>query len=76
MNEVIAVAGRALGRAVKVARKSTMSGDVRRTGGDIAATQRVLCWSPRTRIEDWISRQVAWQREGLASHRAHASDGS
>jgi nucleoside-diphosphate-sugar epimerase len=75
MNEVIEVVGRALGTTVNVVRTSTVSGDVRRTGGDISTARRVLSWSPTTRIDDGIQRQVLWQREALATQRA-MGDGS
>jgi UDP-glucuronate 4-epimerase len=75
MNEVIEAVGRTLGTTVNVVRTSTVSGDVRRTRGGISAARRVLSWSPTTRIDDGIQRQVLWQREALATQRA-IGDGS
>ncbi len=69
MNEVIDAVSRELGTTVNVVKTSTLSGDVRRTGGDIAAAKGVLSWSPTTPLETGIREQVLWQREVLATHR-------
>ncbi len=69
MNEVIDAVSRELGTTVNVVKTSTVSGDVRRTGGDIAAAKRVLSWSPTTPLEAGIREQLLWQREVLATHR-------
>jgi UDP-glucuronate 4-epimerase len=63
MNEVIALVGDALDKEVDVARVPAVSGDVRRTGGDIAGTQEILGWSPTTPLETGIIRQLTWQLE-------------
>lgn len=38
-------------------------GDVVRTSADISKAQRLLCYSPKTRIKDGIPRFVEWYRE-------------
>ena len=75
MNEVIAAVRRVLGTTVEVVRTSTMPGDVRRTGADISSARRVLSWSPTTRLEAGIRRQVLWQRE-VMDRCAPTGDGS
>ena len=75
MNEVIDVVGLVLGSPIDVVRKPAVSGDVRRTGGDISSARRILSWSPTTRLQSGIGQQVVWQREAAARQRPSGGDG-
>jgi nucleoside-diphosphate-sugar epimerase len=70
MNQVIALVADAVDRVVNVVRVPAVSGDVRRTGGDISNAEEVLGWSATTSLETGIMQQLAWQRQNSARDEA------
>ncbi len=61
LNELIELAGRAVGRDVPTERLAAQPGDVQRTGGDIRRAQAMLDWTPGVRLVDGVARQAEWQ---------------
>jgi nucleoside-diphosphate-sugar epimerase len=50
------------GRKVRVSRKPVRPGDQRFTCADATKLQRHLRWTPQTRLDEGLARQVAWQQ--------------
>jgi nucleoside-diphosphate-sugar epimerase len=50
------------GRKARVSRRPARPGDQRYTFADTTKLQRHLGWSPHTRLEEGLARQVAWQQ--------------
>jgi nucleoside-diphosphate-sugar epimerase len=53
------------GRKARVIRSPARPGDQRHTCADARKLQRHLGWSARTRLDEGLARQVAWQQAGL-----------
>jgi nucleoside-diphosphate-sugar epimerase len=49
-------------RKARISRKPARPGDQRYTCADTTKLQRHLSWSPRTRLDEGLARQVAWQQ--------------
>lgn len=60
VNQVLATIAHIAGKTPTVQYGSTVSGDVRRTGGDSSAARAVLGWEPKVALEDGIRRQWEW----------------
>jgi nucleoside-diphosphate-sugar epimerase len=51
-----------IGRKARICRKPARPGDQRHTGADTTRIRRHLGWSPQTRLDEGLVRQVAWQQ--------------
>jgi UDP-glucuronate 4-epimerase len=61
LNELIDLAGQAVGRPVPIERLPQQAGDVARTGGDIRRAAEALAWAPSILLADGVRRQAHWQ---------------
>lgn len=61
ISELIELVGEAVGRPVPIQHLGEQPGDVRETGGAIAAIAAATGWSPAVDIHEGVREQVAWQ---------------
>jgi nucleoside-diphosphate-sugar epimerase len=67
VNELLGMIGALTGQEVEVRRLAAQAGEVRRTGGDTHAANRLLGWRPQTSLEAGLAEQLAWHRGQRAS---------
>jgi nucleoside-diphosphate-sugar epimerase len=67
LNWVIATIERLTGRQARIERQPARAGDQLHTRADIRRAQERLGYAPTTPLEEGLRRQVAWQRDLLAS---------
>ena len=65
VNEVLELLASISGREIRVARRDTVPGDVRRTGGDTTAIRRATGWVPRVGLEEGLAAQYRWAVDGV-----------
>lgn len=63
--DLVQLVGDTVGREVKIDWRPAEPGDVAQTGGDDGLIRSVLGWSPTTRLEDGVARQVEWHSTAL-----------
>jgi len=68
LSTMIATIAEALGREPIIDRQPLQPGDVARTWADLSRSGSELAYSPRTRFEEGIAKQVDWYRSLHPSH--------
>jgi nucleoside-diphosphate-sugar epimerase len=64
--DVLGKLERIIGRKAQVLRQPPRPGDQRQTIADTTRLWRHLAWEPRVGLDEGLTRQVAWQRDGHA----------
>jgi nucleoside-diphosphate-sugar epimerase len=69
MRAIIDRVGELMGAPVPLEHMPGQAGDVRVTGADWSAAERLLDWRPLVKLDEGLRSQIDWQRSAAASER-------
>lgn len=72
MAQVIATLESLAHARLRLDRRPSQRGDVRRTSADVTLARRDLGWSPAVSLSEGLAAQLAWVRSGEAPREASA----